>query len=73
MLGRVERVESHGATVQSHLAMDALRKTECLCLNCSHLEPPLGCVVATALYDLCVSNNLAIAVTRCQDFRPKEN
>ena len=47
---------------------ESLRKEECLCLNCKGMP---DCSYAKALYKICVSGELALAVTRCKDFTEK--
>ena len=47
---------------------ESLRKEECLCLNCGGMP---DCGHAKALYKICVSGELALAVTRCKGFAEK--
>lgn len=52
---------------------ESLRRTECLCLNCENLKPgqPDNCHIAQAFYQICVRENVALAVTRCPVWKPK--
>lgn len=52
---------------------ELLRKDECLCLNCNNLKPGKldNCRIAQAFYEVCVRENVALAVTRCPLFEPK--
>lgn len=48
--------------------MDALRKTECMCLNCylKDENPPYkSCPVAGKIYEICKEHDMAMAITRC--------
>lgn len=63
------RVEAHGATVWCNKKLDALRRTDCLCLNCGRAR---SCPVAKTLFAVCVNNNLALAVTRCPVWEKKD-
>jgi hypothetical protein len=72
----VSVVESHfGVDVHVNPLMEALRPDQCLCLNCGRLDlnPADNCKNAQALYELCVKNNLAMAVTRCPNWIQKVN
>ena len=67
--------EAHyGQTVWVNPTTEPLRREECLCLNCDRLKPgqPDNCPVAQAFYEACVKGNVALAVTRCPEWRPKE-
>ena len=59
-------VERYGKDVWSNAEMDALRKTECLCMNCWNFG---DCETAMRLYELCKQFNLALAVTRCPEWK----
>ena len=63
----------YGKDVMVNQEMDALRKTECLCLNCGNMKPgqPDHCQIAQAIYGICVKENVAMAITRCPVFQPK--
>ena len=62
------QVEKYGAIVWSNAEMDELRKTECLCLNCSKMST---CQIAKHLYNACKDYNLAMMITRCPDWESK--
>ena len=57
----------HGVKVWVNKTTEAIRKKECLCLNCGKLKPGQtdNCPTAQAFYELCVKNNTALMVTRC--------
>ena len=61
---KIEKQTHHGTEVWTHVAMDVLRATECLCKNC--VTP--GCPVAAGLFRACRDNSIALAVTRCPDW-----
>ena len=66
--------ESHyGATVWVNPTTEALRRTECLCLNCGNMKPGQAdhCPIALMLYGACVKGNVALTVTRCPEWTPK--
>jgi 5-methylcytosine-specific restriction endonuclease McrA len=48
--------------VWANTELDILRRNECLCLNCDRM---LSCQVAKKLYEICKTNNMAVAITRC--------
>ena len=62
---QVVKVEKYGALVFQHPQMDELRRSQCLCLNCSKMKK---CEIASAGYELCKKHNIAYAVTRCPVF-----
>lgn len=62
--------QKYGQEVFSNKFMDTLRKTECLCLNCSNME---SCDIAHNFYKQCIDNNIALAVTRCPKWNSKNN
>ena len=59
------QVEKFGHTVWTHLGMDEMRKSECMCRNCSKCGP---CLIAQEAYELCKRTNIAFSVTRCPAF-----
>jgi hypothetical protein len=61
----------YGVNVWVNELMDALRREECLCLNCERLTDH-SCVVAGMIYKLCKEHNLALAMTRCKNWKCKE-
>ncbi len=55
--------------------IEAIRREECLCWNCSKLTPgnrETNCHIANKLYVICVEEDVAIPVTRCPLFQLKE-
>ena len=62
-------VRRYSCEVVEHVKMDQLRKEHCLCLNCKHCN--CGCNISNELYELCIKNNMALAVTRCKEFEIK--
>jgi len=66
---KVVKVKKYGALVFSNEEMDALRRENCLCLNCGSLP---DCPVAKQLLLLCKGEDLALAVTRCPKWTEKE-
>ena len=62
-----------GKEVFVHPMMEKLRESECLCLNCSSLKPakPDNCHIAQSLYEICLRENVALAITRCPLWRSK--
>lgn len=68
------RQETHyGKDVWVNPTTESLRRSECLCLNCDNLKPgqPDNCHIAQAFYQICVQDNVALAVTRCPLWKPK--
>jgi hypothetical protein len=56
--------------IWANTELDALRRTGCLCLNCERTRNAIDptytpCPIAKQLYELCITNDLAIAITRC--------
>ncbi len=66
----IKQIEKYGATVWADGEMDALRKKRCLCLNCEHSG---SCNKAGNLYLMCKRNNLALAITRCPEWKNRIN
>jgi len=61
-------VTAHGEKVWANEKMDALRREECLCANCASFE---DCFAAKVLYFTCVHAGIALAVTRCRNWKEK--
>lgn len=63
----------YGWIVWVNPTTESLRREECLCLNCGNFKPGQDdhCRIAKALYRVCVAANIAFAVTRCPDWKPK--
>ena len=64
----VKKVVAHGVEVWANEDMDERRRDFCLCLNCKNM---VQCPDAMALYEICKTGNLALAVTRCPNFNKK--
>jgi len=62
---KVEKIEKYGREVWSHVEMDELRRSQCLCLNCALIRK---CAIAQAGYRLCEKNGVAFAMTRCPKY-----
>lgn len=54
---------------------EAMRKTECLCLHCVNMKPGEEghCLKAQALFGVCIEGDIALTVTRCSTWGPKES
>jgi hypothetical protein len=68
------RQETHyGREVWVNPVTESLRPTECLCMNCNNLKPgqPDNCPIAQSLYEICVREGVALAITRCPIWKPK--
>jgi len=66
--------ESHfGADVSVNPLLERMRAEDCLCLNCGKLNPnpSKNCPVAQSLYEICVRENVAMAMTRCPNWTRK--
>ena len=65
--------EHYGHQVWVNPTTEALRRTECLCLNCGNWNPgqPDHCSIAGALYQVCVTDNVALTITRCPLWKSK--
>lgn len=63
----------HDETVWVNPTTEALRKEECLCLNCGNMKPgkPDHCYIANQLYQISVKENIAMTITRCPIWKPK--
>lgn len=62
------KTEDDPADVWANTEMDALRRKECLCVNCERKNEPkpyASCPVAARIYEICVGHNMAMAITRC--------
>jgi hypothetical protein len=58
----------YDSTVWTNRFMDELRRHECLCLHCA--KQPF-CYVAKQLYGICKEENVAMCITRCEQWIPK--
>lgn len=71
---RQPKKETHyGKEVWVNPTTEALRREECLCLNCGNSKPgePDHCHTAKDLYEICKRDNVAFPVTRCPRWREK--
>ena len=68
MVGKIEKIIAHGIEVYADKEMDDLRRGRCLCLNCGEMD---SCSSAKQLYGICKENDMALAVTRCKDYKEK--
>ena len=62
----VGQEEHYGTLVWANYDTEKLRKSECLCLNCDSL---LECPTAKALLEICKSNDMAMCITRCKNWK----
>jgi hypothetical protein len=58
----------YGEEVWTNTVTDAMRKIECLCLNCNNIS---HCPMAHRFFDACKEENIALMVTRCKSFTDK--
>jgi hypothetical protein len=67
------QVERYGLLVWENPTAEAIRKEECLCLNCGRMKPgqPDHCQVAAAFYEICKVNGNAFVLSRCAHWNPK--
>jgi len=70
VVNKYKKSEKQPNEVWANIEMDELRRKECLCLNCERTKnvveiPYSPCPVAKQIYELCVKNDMAIAITRC--------
>jgi hypothetical protein len=71
----IELQEHYGANVWTHKEMDGLRRTECMCRLCGKLvigNEDENCTVAQACFAVCQAGDIAMSITRCPRFQPKE-
>lgn len=67
-------VEIHYETpVWVNPTTEKIRKEECLCLNCTKLQPGTvnNCRIAQKLYGVCLAEKTALIITRCPEYQPK--
>jgi len=65
----VELKQHHSVFVWEHTVTDAMRKEECLCLNCNKMQ---RCSMAAILYNMCKLQDIAMMITRCKHWFAKE-
>ena len=63
----------YGETVWVNPTTENLRRDECLCFNCDNMKPgePDHCHIASAFYEVCKRENVALIVARCPLWKPK--
>jgi len=64
----------HGRVVLVSPGVEAVRRDQCLCLNCGKCRPGSRdhCHIARRLYAICVAGDLAMIITRCPEFETKK-
>lgn len=68
VVNKYKKTEKDPEEVWSNIELDALRRKECLCINCDRKNdtaPYSSCPVAAKLYKICVEHNMAMAITKC--------
>lgn len=68
-------VESHGFMVYENPTIEAIRRDECLCLNCGRFKPGTDehCRIAALLFAVCRIGGVTTPVSRCPDWiKPEE-
>lgn len=73
MDGKPVRGIFSGKPVWVNPVTEKLREKECLCFNCGNFKPdqPDNCHIAQAFFEICVKENVALAITRCPLWKPK--
>jgi hypothetical protein len=66
--------EHYGESVWTNKPMDEARHDNCMCWSCSSIKPgqPDNCQYAQALYKVCQEGGIATMVTRCREWKPRE-
>jgi len=64
----IRQEEHFGHKVWVNPTTEALRESECLCLNCGIMKE---CRIAKKFLKLCIKEHLAITITRCFHWKPK--
>ncbi|MBU2638282.1 MAG: hypothetical protein KJ955_04880 [Nanoarchaeota archaeon] len=68
VVNKYRRTGADPAEVWANTELDALRRKECLCINCERKDEPKpyeSCPVAAKIYKVCVEHNMAMAITKC--------
>lgn len=68
VVNKYKQKDADPAEVWANTELDALRREECLCVNCGRKDEPkpyASCPAAAKLYRVCVEHNMAMAITRC--------
>lgn len=66
----IKKVEKYGAQIWCDEKMDNIRRRRCLCLNCKKMGDT--CSVSSEFYRLCIDHNIALMVTCCERWEPKD-
>lgn len=74
MNGKPVKGRFFGKPVWVNPLMESHREKECLCFNCDNLKPDQAdnCPIAQSFFEICFKENVALAVTRCPLWKPKE-
>lgn len=69
-----EQQQHYGLMVWVSPALETVRRDQCLCLNCQRCQPGQRghCFMAEGLYRLCCRGGLAMVISRCPQWTPKE-
>ena len=70
-MDRFKLIEHHGGMVWTRTALEGLYRMHCLCVDCAKLAQDNcegNCLIANALYALCVDHNIVAPVWECPDF-----
>jgi hypothetical protein len=61
----------HGQQVWENPTVEAIRREECLCLNCARMKPgePDHCPIARRFYEICKVHGTAFALSRCDSWK----
>lgn len=62
----VIKEEHYGEQVWVNPDVEKLRKKECLCFNCQHINV---CLYSQIFYKACIEWNIAVLITRCKLFK----
>jgi hypothetical protein len=74
---KIEWQKHYDKNVQTNVAMDILRRDQCLCLNCTgellnmDTKEFYKCPIASKLYEICKQEDIALMITRCPNFYNK--
>ena len=71
---KVEKVLRYGVEAWAQPTLEAARRELCLCLNCRFLRPDHedNCRIAHRVFEICKSEGVALAMTRCPVYEEKE-
>lgn len=75
MKGKTKKEKHYGHEVWVNPLTESIRKEECLCFNCDNLKPEKSdnCSIAQSLYKICLEKNVAMIITRCPAWKPKNS